>query len=59
LEALPFVPLYEGVLCHFNELSMSAVEQVLVFEAEMMIESIDSDGADLRFPDNFSPVPVL
>ncbi|MDB6352943.1 hypothetical protein PH235_05170 [Trichococcus sp. K1Tr] len=59
LEALPFVPLYEGVLCHFNELSMNAVEQGLVFEAEMMIESIDSDGADLRFPDNFSPVPVL
>jgi hypothetical protein len=59
LEALPFVPLYEGVLCHFNELSMSAVGQDLVFEAEMMIESIDSDGADLRFPDNFSPVPVL
>jgi len=59
LEALPFVPMYEGVLCHFNELSMSVVEQGLAFEAEMMIESIDSNGADLRFPDNFSPVPVL
>lgn len=59
LEALPFVPLYEGVLCHFNELSMSAVGQGLAYEAERMIESIDSDGADLRFPDNFSPVPVL
>lgn len=59
LEALPFVPLYEGILGHFNELSMSPVEQDLVYESEMIIESIDPDNADLCFPETFSPVPVL
>lgn len=59
LEALPFVPLYEGVLYHFNELSTSASAQGLAYEAESIIESIDSDSADLYFPDNFSPVPIL
>ena len=59
LEALPFVPLYEGVLYHFNELSTSASAQGLAYEAENIIESIDSDSADLYFPDNFSPVPIL
>ncbi|SFE10344.1 hypothetical protein [Trichococcus pasteurii] len=60
LEALPFVPLYEGKLFHFNELSMSGVEQGLAYESERVIESIiDPDSADLCFPENFSPVPVL
>lgn len=59
LEALPFVPLYEGILCHFNDLSLSAGEQGLAYETGMSIDSIDPDSADLRFPENFSPFPVL
>lgn len=59
LEALPFDPVYEGKLCHFNELSMGAVAKGLAYEAEMMLASIDSDSADHGFPENFSPVPVL
>lgn len=59
LEALPFVPLYEGILCHFNELTLSEGEHCLAYETEMIIDSIDLDNADLCFPENFSPVPVL
>lgn len=59
LEALPFVLLYEGKLFQFNELSMSAVEQGPIIEAEKMIASLEMDSADLLFPDNFLPVPVL
>lgn len=59
LEALPFEPLYEGILYHFNELSMSAAKQGTVYETERMIASIDMASADHCFPDNFSPVPVL
>lgn len=59
LEALPFVPLYEGFLYHFNELSMNAGDPGLAYEAERIIDSIDPDSADLYFPENFSPVPVL
>ncbi|PTQ85699.1 hypothetical protein C8U37_10384 [Trichococcus patagoniensis] len=58
LEALPFVPLYEGILCHFNELSIEAVEQGLAYEAQMVIESLDLDSADHCFPENFLPFPV-
>nr|WP_321292118.1 hypothetical protein [uncultured Trichococcus sp.] len=58
LEALPFVPLYEGVLCQFNELSMSSAEQELVYQTEQTIASIDVDSADLCFSENFSSVPV-
>ena len=59
LEALPFVLLYECKLFQFNELSMSAVEQGPIIEAEKMIASLEMDSADLLFPDNFLPVPVL
>lgn len=45
LEALPFEPLYEGILCHFNEVTM--------------IAAVDVESEDHSFPENFSPVPVL
>lgn len=58
LEALPFIPLYEGNLYHFNELSMSEFEKDLVHEAEMVFESIDLVGADRCFPENLLPFPI-
>ena len=59
LEALPFALVYEGILCQFNELSMNADEQGLVYEAEMIIESVGPGSAEHCFPENFSPVPLL
>ena len=56
LEALPCIPIYEGVLSQFNELSMAADQQELVSEMKM---TLDPDTAELYFPENFSPVPLF
>lgn len=38
LEALPCIPIYEGVLSQFNELSMAADQQELVSEMKMTLD---------------------
>lgn len=56
LEALPCLPMYEGILGQFNELSRATEQQGLVYEMEM---TLDPDAAELYFPEKFSPVPLL
>ena len=58
LEALPFVPLYEGKLCHFNELSIGGGRKEASYEAQLLINPLDLDSADHGFPENLLSFPV-
>jgi len=58
LESLPFIPLYEGDLYHFNELFMEKAQKDSLHDVEVVFESFGLTEDDLFFPEELLSFPT-